>query len=118
MTVPSFPSGLPPLLLADYQQSLPKNVMRSPMDVGPDKLRRRSTAAVAPLSGSLVINGDQLGDLIDFYNTDLGYGIAAFYLTDPLDPESNLLCRFVDPPQWNALGEGLHQVKLSLEVLP
>ncbi len=46
-------------LAANYQETPPDNLVRTPMDVGPAKLRRRTTANVRQLSVLYVVDVDQ-----------------------------------------------------------
>ena len=60
----SWPPTLPQQLSRQgYGESLPDNVIRTTVDAGPEKRRRRFTAAVKPLRGSMVLTSVQLETL-------------------------------------------------------
>lgn len=115
MTV--WPAQLPCPLLAGYQEGLANNTIRSEMDTGPAKVRRRTAANVRPLSFGMVLTKALLADLITFYNTTTFGGTLAFDLTDGRTA-ATLSCRFTAPPSFRPQGNGRYAASVSLEVLP
>ena len=99
------------------------NTLRSQPDVGPPKLRRRSTAMPDRFSGSLLMTTTQIGYLDTFYKTTLGGGSLPFDWLHPVTGASASF-NFVGPPQYQPIdgyaagGEQYWRVHLNLEVLP
>jgi hypothetical protein len=116
----TWPGTLPPRLLVEgYQERLPNNKLRTEMDAGPAKQRRRYTAAVRPITGAQVLTQAQVAALKTFHNTTLLGGTQPFDWTDPI-PNSGLVnFRFVTEPVIDrALGGGFYRVSYELEILP
>ena len=97
----------------NYKETPPNRVSRSNMSVGPDKIRRRSTAAVRPLSISMTLTGDQVDILDTFY---LENDSLSFNFTHPRT-ETVEKARFVSAPQYK-LRETIYDVSVELEILP
>ena len=119
MSVPAWDSDLPQELLVNgYGQSYPNVTIKSEMDAGPAKVRRRFTAGVAPVSGTMIMDATELAALDTFYNTTLLGGSLRFSWTKP--PAHSVACemRFTEPPTWTAIEPGMYQVSMSFEVLP
>lgn len=118
MTIPAFPVTLPQnLLISGYSQGLANNLITSQPDVGPAKIRRRTTSNVRPLKGSMTLTKTQLATLISFYEDDLIGGSLRFSWTDPVD-DSAIEARFVSSPSWTAQSTELFSVNIDLEILP
>jgi hypothetical protein len=119
MSVPAWHVDLPQTLLVDgYGQSLADTTIKSPMDAGPAKVRRRFTAGVEPVSGTMIMDATELAALDTFYNTTLLGGSLRFSWTKP--PAHTVSCemRFTEPPTWTAVEPGTYEVSMSFEVLP
>lgn len=102
-----------PITRDNYTETPPDRVIRSNMDVGPQKLRRRSSAAVRPISLRLFLNDTQLDALDDFYDL---YDSVVFNFTDPRT-ETVKRARFTSPPTYG-LNETMWDVAVKLEYLP
>jgi hypothetical protein len=119
MTAAVWPSTLPAAPeLAGYGEGMGKQVLRTEMDAGPAKLRRRFTAAPRPYTMPMTLSGAQLEALVDFWSDDCQGGALAFTMRHPRDAEETILCRFTEEPKWTALGGGVFRVALELEILP
>ena len=117
MTVPVWPTTLPKdLLQRGYGQSSPDVVIRSNMDVGPAKSRRRATAGVMPVTGRLILTLTELGYIRTFHDTTLLGGSLRFTWKDPISRVSKEL-RFTAPIKWQVTN-GLYDVALEMEILP
>jgi hypothetical protein len=134
----SWPSTLPQYLLVQgFGQSLPEGRVRSANDVGPPKVRRRSSQNIYTITGQMVMTFDQWADLQTFVNSTTGGGTLPFLFRDPLskiEPKLEidftagtaliqgmpLLVRFGEtlPAISEALGSDLVRVTMDLEVLP
>ena len=100
-----------------YTETMPNNVLRTKMGVGPPKLRRRATAAIRPLSGTMVLTSTQVVALDTFYTSTLNDGVTSFDWTRPR-ATATASFRFREPPTYVAIADNLWRVKLSLEELP
>ena len=82
MTVELWPAILPKQPQKGYSESIGSNIIRSPMETGPAKQRRRS-ASPAQLSVSWVLSTTQLAELDTFINTKIGGGVNRFKFPHP-----------------------------------
>lgn len=108
----SWPSTIP-VSRENYQEMSPNRVTRSNMDVGPQKIRRRSSSAVRPINLRLMLTDDQLQTIDDFYNDN---DAAAFDFIDPRTGDTKR-ARFADAPSYN-LKETMWDVSIKMEYLP
>lgn len=116
--MPTWPATLPDKVLQEgYDEQLQPIVIRSPMDTGPAKLRRRATAAPRSISGGQRLTAAQVETLDGFYRTDCADGALAFDWKHPRTQAAASL-RFVSPPRYASLGGGVYAVSLSFEILP
>ena len=117
--MPSWPASLPQQLSQrGYSESLADNVIRTSVDAGPEKRRKRFTAAVRPLSGSMVMTSAQIDTMTTFFDTDLASGALAFDLNAPRDQTTTLSVVFRQPPSWTNLGGDSYAVTLEMEIQP
>lgn len=120
--MPAWPASLPQDQFLGTRVSLGSNVLRSPMGVGPDKLRRRHTADVRDVRVPIVLTGLQFAALITFYRTDLAE-VLPFTWEDPRS-DATVNYRFVQPPGETLVAgdatadERLWQGDLILEIVP
>jgi hypothetical protein len=116
--VANWPSSLPPLpLAADYADTLPDTLARTQMDAGPAKVRRRTTAAVRPLTASFLFTKAQCATLQTFYEDTLAGGALAFDWILPRTGAAASL-RFLAPPTFGSPSGKWWRVTCQLEVLP
>lgn len=118
MPNPEWPATLPPLTELDgYTESPPKNLLRTQMDAGPAKVRRRFTAGVRQISGKLLMHKDQVAALDSFHQNDLASGALKF---DSLHPRTGAAAtfRFAAEPAFAARSGLYYDVTLQLEILP
>lgn len=97
----------------NYSEKPANRVIRSEMDVGPAKIRRRSSAGVREVSFKMLLNDTQLDALEAFYDEN---DALAFDFTNPRTEET-VRARFTEPPTFS-LSETLWEVRVVLEVLP
>ncbi|MEM1149332.1 MAG: hypothetical protein AAGI03_02080 [Pseudomonadota bacterium] len=85
--MPDWPADLPFFDVGQLTLESPQNLsIKSDMDVGPPKVRRRSTAGVEPFSGAMrLITRAQFLVFRSFYNVDLQGGVLSFTHADPFD---------------------------------
>lgn len=92
-------------------------VIRSDMDVGPDKVRSRYTDAVDTYTCSILLDFDEQDTLRTFYKTTLNNGALPFEFNDPFTGVAATF-RFIEPPSIRALGGRTFRVGLNWEKLP
>ena len=113
----TWPETLPQILLIEgYAESMADTSIRSSMDTGPAKVRKRTSAAIRPLKGTIILTETQLAAFKNFYITDLSGGALRFTWEDPVT-EEELEMRFTAPPSWKRDGL-IYKVNLDLEILP
>lgn len=118
----TWPASLPQnqfLNLTDQRQDAR---VRTKMDAGPAKMRRRFTAAVRTFVAPIEVNGTQRQAFDSFWINDTQEGSLSFSWSDPVTDET-VNFRFVAPPTWTLEVGGttasrLWRAHLHLEVLP
>lgn len=109
----TWPAGLPQTFSGQgYSESLPEMTIRTSMDVGPDKVRLRSTAAPRVVTGSMRMTTAQLATLETFVKTTTNGGADSF--TFPYRTGSQT-ARFLATPRYSAI-EGQWDVSITIEV--
>jgi len=111
-----WPELLPADFLAEGLVIQPQsNVIRTAMDAGPKKARRRYTARTVKFSGKQRFDGAELAVFEQFYHTVLADGVFRFNYKDPI---SNQLAefRFTEDYTVTEIG-GLYEVTLPMERL-
>jgi len=106
------PSGL---LENGFSQQPQNNVIRTAMDAGPKKARRRYTARTVKYSGKQVFDAAELAVFEQFYHNVIADGVLRFNFTDPVTGETAEF-RFTEDYTLRAL-DGLFEVTLPLERL-
>lgn len=122
MVNPTWPASLPDHLEAgSYRESPPDLTIRTNMEVGPPAVRRRSTAGVRPIQGTLAaLTPAQVATLDDFYANTLASGAIRFDWVNPRT-QAAVTMRMTDPPEYRArqAARGTrYDAALKLEVLP
>lgn len=99
---------------AGYDETPPVRVLRTQMDVGIDKTRRRSSNAARPVNFKIYPLTDAEVDLFDaFYLTN---DAVKFTYTSPRT-DTNVYARFLTPPKYNYVETGW-EVTINAEILP
>lgn len=96
-----------------FKESPPNRVIRSDMDVGPAKIRRRTTAAVRNVEFPVYLTDEQLEIFDNFY---LENDTIAFDFIHPRT-KKKVRARFVEPPTYD-LNETIWEFTVKLEILP
>ena len=127
MAIPVYPAGLPTnVLLAGYMEVGPTLTLRTTMDAGPPKMRRRFTAGVRPITGRELIQVnktiDQKSILENFYYNILLCTLVFQWTTPvgqgaPPTPQVALF-RFTKPPTYKAITPFLFDTSFDLEIMP
>jgi len=116
MTGLIWPEILPADFLAEGLSIQPQsNVVRTTMDAGPKKARRRYTANTTIFSGRQRFDNAELAVFEQFYHIALADGVLRFYFKDP-GSDHLAEFRFTEDYTVNEIG-GLWEVTLSLERL-
>jgi hypothetical protein len=111
-----WPELLPSGLLADGFSKQPQsNVIRTSMDAGPKKARRRYTARTVKYSGKQIFDEAELMVFEQFYHNVIADGVKRFNFSDPVSQETAEF-RFTEDYSVRAI-EGLYEVQMSLERL-
>lgn len=112
-----WPASLPQSPLLDgWQETLPDNTLRTEMEQGPAKLRRRSTAASGRMNVQFLLSTADCALLDTFYSDTLTGGVKVFQMPHPRR-STPVSCRFTAPPEYAAVNGGYCRARLSLEVM-
>lgn len=93
----NWPTQLPQMFeAASYGFAPQSGVIRTSMDTGPDKVRRRFSAVTKVHSGSMIVSKTDLETyFFPFFHTTIVEGTLEFNFQDPLDDLSTIAVRFV-----------------------
>jgi len=119
MTNPVWPASLPQEPLAQgFSERAPNTLIRTTMEAGPPKARRRFTAGVRNIECQLRLTPAQTATLDLFFDTTIAGGALSFDWKHPRDGAPATF-RFVEPPSYTPVARGaLWQASLRLESLP
>ena len=115
----TWPLSLPQAFEGDgsYQEIPEDTVLRTTMDVGIVKLRRRQTRSVSQVAGKVIMTGPQVSTFMTFFNdTTRGGSISFNGLRGRIGLNQNY--QFVESPTINHLGADIYEVTMKLLVLP
>ena len=113
-----WPSTLQQLLSeASFSYEIADTSLRTDMDIGPQKVRRRYTKPVNSLTGSIYLTQVQFNIFYSFYNTTLNGGTIQFEFNHPI---TGVLTnwRFKGPARVQSIGGGNFTVEFSWEEMP
>lgn len=111
-----WPTTLPVPRQEGYSESPPNNTIRSRIDSGAAKVRRRFTAGVRQLTVAYALTQTEVGYLDTFYVTTSKSGSLAFNYTHPRTG-ATVEARFLEPPVYSDFN-WLALATVKLEVLP
>lgn len=102
-----------PISLDSYSETIPDRVIRSSMEVGPQKIRRRSSTAVRKVAFKMMLTDAQVATFDAFFDTN---DSLAFDFTDP---RTSVLkrARFAGVSKYDR-DETMWTVTVELEYLP
>lgn len=110
-----WPAGLPQNMLFDgYSEKLPDGSVRTEMDAGPPKIRKRSDAGYREISGQVILTTTQVEDLVGFYEDTLSQGSVLFEWKNQIT-QTTAEFRFREPPEINPVSANLFRATLQLE---
>lgn len=120
----TWPGSLPQeafMVVSDLRQD---GSLRSQMDSGAPKKRKRFTAAIRNLEIRMILSGTERATFDTFYITTINEGAVSFDMNDPVDGNT-ISVRFTEPPKWKyisgsgpAVADRQWEATLKLEVLP
>jgi len=115
----SWPVGIQDLVNGEnFSMEFGETVLRTQMDVGPAKLRRRTTRPIDKYTVSINLYESDFITFQQFFNTTLNGGINIFDFLNPLTGSTDQF-RFTQPPSISPLGTaGWFRVTMSWERLP
>lgn len=117
----AWPVTLPQCALASgYEESPQSQVLRSQMDAGPAKTRRRFTAGTTDVAFAVNLTPDQVETFETFYDSDIAAGSLPFDIEHPRKKTTVSVRMKGDQPYTLApVGSGaLYRLTMTLEVLP
>lgn len=113
----TWPAALPAPALNTLRESPPDNALRTQMDKGPAKVRRRTTANTRPISFVIKILPALVITLDDFYDTETASGSIEFDYTHPRTGAA-VTARFTTRPSYAEVEGVLYNCSIELEILP
>lgn len=119
MATDTWPSGLPDAPRpGGFREVVPRSSVRTQMDVGPAKLRRRSTGNVRFFQCIFELTLAQVATLDTFFITTLTGGSEAYNFDHPRTG-ATAEYRFLEPPSYsNPEGGDLWIAVCNIELLP
>jgi hypothetical protein len=115
--MPAWPGSLPQAPLLGATEKFPDNLIRTKMDTGPDKVRRRFTAGVTEVAFPLLLTAEQADDLDTFFRATLKDGSLRFDFRHPRTG-AQVEMRFLAPPELRLLTPSKYRATLRMEILP
>lgn len=115
---PVWPAGLPQRpSVGGYQERFAEVALRTQMEAGAAKVRRRFTAAPRQLEIAFRMSASQVALLREFFEETARGGAAPYDWMHPRDGSAATF-RFVEPPRVTAIAANLFSVALKLEHMP
>lgn len=116
--MPTWPSTLPQLPLADgYSESPQSQVLRSSMDAGPPKTRRRFTAATRSIPMSVTLSNAQVVIFETWFDADIQGGSLPFDMAQPRTGAVVSMLIAGEPPyQLTPIGTGSEYWRLTMQL--
>lgn len=102
---------------ANFGMAIGETVLRTDMEVGPQKTRRRFTKPVNSFTTSIYLTLAQYNTFYTFYNTTLNGGSLAFTFNHPITQVPTDF-RFKSPPKVSSIGGGNFIAAMEWEELP
>ena len=116
--MPTWPSSLPQdLLVSEFNDTVKDPIIRTSVDAGPDKIRRRFTAVPEYIQGKIILSASQYNTFISFWENDIKHGSLAFTWKHPITGES-VDMRFRNPWSVTSKTSMYFVLSLDLEILP
>ena len=104
---------------ASFGLNIGETTIRSSVEVGPAKVRRRFTKGVDQLSCSIDLEREDYETFRLFFDTSLDGGTKTFDYIDPFSLTSETEeYRFIEPPKITIIGGNWFRVAMTWEKLP
>lgn len=120
MTTEAWPNDLPDCA-GSWEESPTPDILRSSVDIGQAKVRRRSTIGGKTVSVGWTMDANTYAALVFFYETTLLEGVNSFYYNHPISGTQQTY-RFLSPPNLifvaGKSGVGAYQVTCEWELMP
>jgi hypothetical protein len=113
----TWPSHLPKPAIGTFREQPPQNSIRSDMDKGPAKVRRRTTANIRAISFTLRLSPAQTEILDTFFVTTTASGSLSFDFEHPRTKQT-VEARFASEPSYQEFGGVKYDCGIQLEILP
>jgi|SaaInlStandDraft_3_1057020.scaffolds.fasta_scaffold35421_2 hypothetical protein len=113
----TWPGTLPSPIADGYQEIMADNAIRTQMDVGLAKVRKRSTAAPVRFQLAYNMTATQVTTLETFFNTTINDGVDQFTMANPRTTVSENF-RITAPPQITISSGTNYRVVITMERLP
>lgn len=97
-----------------FSHKIGETVIRSDMDTGPRKMRRRFTRPINTFSTSIDLTTSEFSDFMTFFNTTINGGTTRFEFNHPITGELKEF-RFAGPPEFRSIGGGNFTVSMEWE---
>jgi hypothetical protein len=110
----TWPGTLPNPTSDGYQEVMADNAIRSRMDAGPDKVRKRSTAAPVLFQLAYNMTPTQVSTLETFFSTTINDGVNSFTMANPRTGATENF-RITAPPQITISSGANYRVLISME---
>lgn len=101
----------------NFTFELDDGVIRTDMEIGPQKTRRRYTKGVDRLSASILATSAEYSIFYSFYDTTLAGGSLPFTFEHPITKVPADF-RFRGKPTINTIGGNYFSIQFQLEILP
>ncbi len=105
------------LNVAGFRVQVGSTVVRSSMDTGPGKVRRRFTDGVDRYSCTIDLDFDLYQTFRTFFDTQLAGGAMTFEFVDPFSQTPEIF-RFAEEPSIDPLGGRVFRVGMVWEKIP
>jgi hypothetical protein len=100
-----------------FNLALGETRIKSDMDVGPAKYRRRFTKGIDIFSVSIILETvSEYNDFYNFFDTDLNGGIEEFNYNHPITGVASVF-KFASTPSLRSLGAGVFSVSMEWEIV-
>lgn len=117
--MPSWPSDLPQYFDAgSWQEEEPDVLLETQMDAGPYKTRRRFTAQVTPLTGSITVDLTQLATFKTFLRVTLLGGAIPFDWVQPTTRDPCTMQFKKKGVQYSHVEADYALIRMQLNILP
>jgi hypothetical protein len=118
MPPPVWPLGLPQKVEGDqYTESLGSSVIRTEMDIGLAKVRRRYTKNIENFDMIFLIDSDQYLIFKTFFDVTVNGGATTFTFPHPVTTVPTEV-RLLGEPAISHIGAGVFRLSLKVEVIP